>query len=198
MNKDIKSPTTRVQACKTDAITGTDTIMPNGEPSIENTDLAGKLSGLGSLCELSMVYKRTQYPNVPVDSLVSTRYKDRTANELTKCIIDFLIFSGWQAERISNTGRMIDRRETYINVVGRSRSIGGVEWIKSSGTTGTADISATIAGKSVKIEVKIGKDRQSDAQRQYQASIESSGGFYVIAKTFQGFWEWYLKSFTNE
>jgi hypothetical protein len=30
--------------------------------------------------------------------------------------------------------------------------------------------------------VKIGNDRQSEAQKAYQKSIENSGGVYVIAK----------------
>ncbi len=147
------------------------------------------------LQKLSMEYKRRRYPNVPVESIPKSIYKDNTANGLTKCVIDFLSFSGWQAERINNTGRMIDRRETYIDSIGRSRTIGGVEWIKGTGTDGTADISATIAGKSVKIEVKIGADRQSDAQQQYQAAVERAGGLYCIAVDFAQFYSWYIKTF---
>jgi hypothetical protein len=39
----------------------------------------------------------------------------------------------------------------------------------------------------VKIEVKIGKDRQSDAQKRYQENIEKAGGTYYIAKNFDDF-----------
>jgi hypothetical protein len=43
----------------------------------------------------------------------------------------------------------------------------------------------------VKIEVKIGRDRQSEAQVEYQRQVEAAGGVYVIAKTFDGFLTWY-------
>ena len=152
-------------------------------------------TGLEHLKELAMDRKRNKYPNVPGEWLPKTIYKDTTANGLTKCIIDFLNFKGWQAERISNTGRVLDTRQSYIDVLGHSRTIGSQEWIKGTGTAGTADISSTIAGKSVKIEVKIKRDRQSPAQKKYQASIERSGGLYFIAKDFEGFYQWYLKTF---
>ena len=148
------------------------------------------------LQQLAMAYKHIKYPNVPKESLPKTIYKDATANGLTKCIIDFLTFSGWQADRINNTGRLVDRRQAVTDVLGHTRTIGSVEWIKGTGTNGVSDVSATVAGKSVKIEVKIKADRQSPAQCNYQALIERSGGIYYIAKDFQSFYEWYNKNFT--
>jgi len=154
-----------------------------------------KSNAMQHLQTMAMTYKQNKYPNVPNEWLPKTIYKPSTANGLTKCIIDFLTFLGWQAERINNTGRHVDRRQTYIDVLGHSRTLGGFEWIKGTGTVGTADISATIGGKSVKIEVKIKGDRQSEAQRQYQLMIEKAGGLYVIAKDFESFYEWYYKNF---
>lgn len=139
--------------------------------------------------------KRQKYPAVPAEWLAKTKYNDRTANGLTRCVIDFLTFKGWQAERINSMGRMVDDRKTYIDVVGRYKTIGSVKWVKGTSTAGTADISATIAGRSVKIEIKIGTDRQSHWQRNYQQVIERSGGLYFIAKSFQEFYRWYIKTF---
>ena len=51
-------------------------------------------------------------------------------------------------------------------------------------TKGSADISATIHGKSVKIEIKWGHDRQSQAKAKYQSEIEKAGGIYLIVHTF--------------
>ena len=62
---------------------------------------------------------------------------------------------------------------------------------------GSADISATIAGRSVKMEIKIGADRQSEAQRRYQVAIERAGGLYVIVKDFTSFVEWYGVTFNR-
>lgn len=148
------------------------------------------------LKSLSLKTKETKYPNVPKEWLPKTIYKDKTANGLTKCIIDFLKFNEWQAERINNTGRMVDDRTAYTDVLGRCRTVGSVNWVKGTGTDGTADLSATIQGKSVKIEIKIGSDRQSEAQRNYQHIIEKAGGIYFIAKDFAQFYSWYLKTFT--
>jgi hypothetical protein len=60
----------------------------------------------------------------------------------------------------------------------------------STGTKGSADISATIRGRSVKIEVKQ-KDKQSEVQKQYQQSIEKAGGVYKIFRNFDDFIIWY-------
>ena len=139
--------------------------------------------------------KVDRYPSIEPELLALPKYRDDTANGLTKCIIDFLKLKGAQAERISNTGRMIDRRRTYTDAVGITRTIGTVDWIRGSGTDGTADISATIQGKSVKIEIKIGADRQSEAQKTYQKSVEQAGGLYVIAKDFTTFVNWYKSKF---
>jgi hypothetical protein len=65
------------------------------------------------------------------------------------------------------------------------------KWTKGTGTKGSADISATINGRSVKIEIKYGKDRQSEAQIRYQEMIEKAGGTYLIVKSFDDFIQWF-------
>lgn len=131
------------------------------------------------------------FPNVPEYALPKTEYNERSANGLTKCILDFLNLSGHQAERINTMGRMLDNRKTYTDVIGRTKTIGSTKYIPTTGTKGSADISATINGRSVKIEVKWGADRQSKDQKEYQEQIERAGGHYYIAKTFDSFFEWY-------
>jgi hypothetical protein len=127
------------------------------------------------------------YPNVPKYALSAPKYEDKTANGLTKCIIEFLQLSNHQAERINTMGRPIDNRKQVTDVIGRTKTIGSMTWGKSTATKGSADISATIQGRSVKIEVKIGADRQSQDQKIYQENIEKSGGKYWIAKNFDDF-----------
>lgn len=138
---------------------------------------------------------RKNNPTMPREWLAPRKYRDDNANSLTKCIIDFIQFTGGQAERVANMGRLIDTRHTFEDVTGRSRTIGNKKWIKGTGTNGTADISATIKGRSVKIEVKYNKDRQSEAQRLYQSHIEATVGIYIIAKTFEQFLSWYNLNF---
>jgi hypothetical protein len=152
------------------------------------------MSAMKELIELSIERNRQKYPNFPDNFRPRPKYTDKTANGLTKCIIDFLNFKGHQAERIATSGRWLDQREIVTNVVGISKTIGTGKWIPGSGTKGSADISATLKGRSVKIEVKIGNDRQSEDQKAYQQHIESAGGVYIIAKDFETFYGWY-KSF---
>jgi hypothetical protein len=138
---------------------------------------------------------RQKFPEIPPEWLAPRKYRDDTANGLTKCIIHFLKFKGQQADCINNTGRLIDNQQTFNDVTGRSHIIGQKKWIKGAGTKGTADISAIIAGKSVKIEVKIGSDRQSEAQKNYQQAIERAGGIYIIARTFEDLFNWFTDKY---
>lgn len=130
-----------------------------------------------------------------LEQVTHNKHRDDTANGLTRCIIDYLHYKGWQAERINTTGIPIDSRKQVSDITGRTRTIGSLTWRPSGSTIGSADISATINGRSVKIEVKIGKDRQSAAQRQYQAAIEQAGGLYYVARNFTDFVAWYHQNF---
>lgn len=123
------------------------------------------------------------------------KYRDDSANGLTRCIIDWIKLHGGQAERVNTMGVPVDHRRQVTDVLGHSRTIGSIEWRKGGGTVGSADISATVRGKAVKIEVKIGKDKQSEVQRQYQQAVEQAGGLYYVAKDFTSFVAWYHKNF---
>ena len=153
----------------------------------------GDKTALKALNQLADQAQRLKYPGQPY--LVAAKYSDKTANKLTSCIISWIRLHGYQAERINVTGRQIDKRQTYTDVLGHQRTIGTLKWIPTSGSRGSADISATIAGKSVKIEVKFSRDRQSEHQKRYQADIERSGGIYLIIRNFQQFYDWYKQTF---
>ena len=145
------------------------------------------------LHEIAWQEKQKRYAGQPY--LTRPEFKVTTANGLTAAIIAFLRLKGQQAERINSTGRPIDNRQTYTDVLGHRKTIGSIKWIKGTGTRGTADISATIHGRSVKIEVKIGRDFQSDHQKEYQKQVEAAGGIYFIARTFDQFHAWYKTTF---
>jgi len=136
------------------------------------------------LKDLQLQYKIAKYPTMKPEMISLNHWNDNSANELTKSVIAFLQFNGCQAERINTMG--VYRKKYRTDGV----AIGG-QWTKGTGTPGSADISATIKGRSVKIEVKYGKDRQSQAQKAYQKAIEEAGGVYVIAKDFEGFLSFY-------
>lgn len=142
------------------------------------------------LHELKLQRYAITHPNFPQDYIPKTMYKDSTANGLTRAICDFINYQGYQAERINTMGTAREKKTTAGKVI-------GVTWTKGTSTAGSADISATIKGRSVKIEVKIGKDRQSEAQKRYQENIEKAGGIYIIAKDFDSFVKWYENFIQN-
>jgi hypothetical protein len=142
------------------------------------------------LHELKVKRYAETHPNYPSDYIPKTMYKDSTANGLTRAICDYINYNGYQAERINTMGTAREKKTTAGKVI-------GVTWTKGTSTAGSADISATIKGRSVKIEVKIGKDRQSEAQKRYQENIEKAGGIYIIAKDFDSFVEWYENFIQN-
>jgi hypothetical protein len=128
-----------------------------------------------------------KYPSFPQHAIPSKTWSDNSANGLTKCVIDLINYEGYQAERISTQGTYVEG--VKIKVGENERQLKG-KYIPTQGTKGSADISATIRGRSVKIEIKQ-KDKQSEVQKQYQESIERAGGIYIIVRSFDEFVEWF-------
>ncbi len=112
-------------------------------------------------------------------------YSDKTSTGLTECLLDFLNnVKAQQAERFHSAGI------PYID-----RKTGEQRFGKPKTTSGSSDIHSTINGRSVKIEIKIGTDRQSKEQKAYQLQVEKAGGIYYIARDFASFCWWYHKTF---
>jgi hypothetical protein len=158
---------------------------------------------LTDLSELEARSRHAKNPTFPFNYLARTKYTDKTANGLTKCIVDFLNLSGHQAERIRSEGRMIDNTRIVTDVLGHSKKIGSVQYIKSSSQNGTADISATVQvfvmgrslGIACKWEVKM-RDKQSEAQAKYEQAVTTAGGKYFLVHNwaeFMGQYESVLK-----
>lgn len=139
-------------------------------------------------------------PSFPERYLPDYKNTDNSTNGLTRCVVDFLNYSGHFAERISNTGRYI-AGETIDGVNGKFTTQG--KFIKGSGRNGTSDISAKIKLPNhkfaipVSIEIKWKKDRQSSDQKKYEQDMNNVGAVYVIVKTFDGFMDWYNEFITN-
>jgi hypothetical protein len=114
-------------------------------------------------------------------------YNDRTANGLTNCICDFI-----------NHNKAIPGTANRVSSTGTARKINGKLVYTHGGTRkGTADIHAVITGRHCSIEVKIGRDTQSEAQKKEQQRVESAGGLYTIATSFPAFLTWYNKTFVH-
>lgn len=132
--------------------------------------------------------KRYAQSTVPEHARPSLVFRDSSANELTKSILAYFELIGWKASRQSSEGRYIPGKE-YTNVLNQRKQMKGT-WIpRAKAAKGCGDIRVTVPphGRTMEIEVKYGKDRQSPDQKEYQKELEAMGGIYIIAKTWDGF-----------
>lgn len=128
-------------------------------------------------------YQTTKHPNVPAYCLPSFKAKgfgDGSANAITNSIAEYITISGGFANRQQSQGQ-------YDPTLKRFRH-GTVK-------RGSSDLICLVNGKSLHIEIKFGRDKQSEDQKIYQKQIEDSGGLYFIATSFPQFYEWFTKLF---
>jgi len=152
-------------------------------------------NAIQELKKLALYDIMQRFPENPYPESLVPKLSDKKANGLTRCVIRFLQLKGHQAERIAVMGKLADNRESYIDVLGRYRVRGSTKWIPGQMTKGSADIHATINGKSVKIEIKVGRDKIRPDQVKYKQQIEQAGGIYFIATSFEQFYSWYNETF---
>lgn len=134
---------------------------------------------------------RDQYPNAYKDGfyLEPKMPKVDTANGLTTFICNYLSWMGHRATRINVMGRLIDGVEKQPS----GAKIGVKKWLPSSTRKGTADISATIKGRSVMIEIKVGRDKPRPDQLAEQERERRAQGIYEFIGTPEDFFELYDK-----
>ena len=121
-------------------------------------------------------YYKVKYPNVVADGLYCspTLPKYKTSNGLTKFITNYILWAGWRATRVNTMGRQVDGK-----------------WIPGTTRKGTADISATIKGRSIMIEIKVGKDKASEYQLKEQELERKSGGIFEFISSPEEFFTLY-------
>jgi hypothetical protein len=132
---------------------------------------------------------KERYPTAYKDGLYCKPKIPSTSksNGLTLYICNFLNWIGHRATRINTQGRLIDGKEKQSSGVVLTTK----KWIKSTTRRGTADISATINGRSVMIEIKIGSDKPSEYQLAEQAKERKAGGYYEFIKNVDDFYDLY-------
>jgi hypothetical protein len=140
------------------------------------------MSGLAELRRLACDQIRAKYPHLPEPAICPPKYETKTANGLTRAIVDFITLSGGWATRISTTGQMRPGGGTETNPA--------MKWVYGTSKLGTADIHAVFQGLHLSIEVKIGRDRQSVYQKNVEAQVTAAGGVYYLARDFNSFYEW--------
>ena len=116
-----------------------------------------------------------QHPSVPSYAKPKPKANKSKANQLTNDIIKHITLIGGWATRVNTAGRVLNGK--YI-----------------TGTTklGTPDIIACIPiGRFVGIEIKIGKDKQSDAQKQVENDIHKAQGNYYLIHNLDEWFRYY-------
>lgn len=129
------------------------------------------------------------YPKAWSDGLYSPPVipKWKTANGLTRFICNFLLWQEWRATRIASSGRLVDGTERTESGLLLSKK----KWIPGTTRKGTADISATILGRAVMWEVKVGKDKPSEYQLKEAERERKAGGHYFFVHNPKEFFEQY-------
>ena len=132
---------------------------------------------------------KVEYPHAYKDGYyLEPKYpKVDAANGLTTFICNFLHWKGHRATRVNVSGRLVDAKEKQAS----GNVIGVKKWIPSSTRKGTADISATIKGRSVMIEIKVGRDKPRPDQLSEQIRERNAGGIYEFIGTPEQFFELY-------
>ena len=113
------------------------------------------------------------------------------ATHLEKAIKEFAELLGHQCSKITTSGTFIPGKKMVgiKTSLGATQSGGGGKYIPGGSTKGVADLILTIYGLKLDCEIKYSKgDRQRDTQVKYQSAVESAGGFYMIAHSFEDFY----------
>lgn len=110
------------------------------------------------------------------------------ANGLTRAIVNYLNWMGHRATRINVTGRLVEAPERQAS----GNSIQVKKWLPSTTRKGTADISATVHGRSAMWEVKVGRDKPSEYQLAEQQREQRAGGKYFFVHDMDEFLEQYF------
>lgn len=137
-------------------------------------------TALAHLNALADQHKAERSPSFPAKFIPRSKYNDRDSNGLTTCIVNYCNLTGHFATRLASTG-------TYRADVGR--------YIPSQQRAGLPDVFAVVDGRAVFVEVKIGADRLSDAQKETIANLEKAGASVFIARDFQTFYDWFAAQF---
>jgi len=137
---------------------------------------------LEQLTELAYEDKKQKHPLVPIHALPKPKkFKDTTANELTKTILTYIRLTGNYCDRINNMGVYDKKFKGYRKANTRK----GICDIMASKKIIIQDREIAI---NVGIEVKIGKDKLSEHQLHMQEEITKSGGVYIIATNWDTFY----------
>lgn len=158
-----------------------------------NQTYKGKLEWQRRYAEAHYQHYQRNHPVIVADGHYTNPVmpKVTTANGLTKFIVNYLDWTGCHGNRIAAMGRMIKQGKDTVTPMGtiKAKSV----MIPGATKKGTADVLSVINGRSVAWEIKIGKDRISEAQVKQQQAIRRAGGYYYFVPDVDTFFTIYDK-----
>ena len=127
-----------------------------------------------SVKRLEIEYFEHKYRNstIPQQCRFKRSFRDDTANGLAGCIEAWAKIHGAFFQRQNSQGQYDSRLK---------------KWRKSGTTKGIADVQVTFKGKTFNMEIKVGKDRQSEVQKEVERKIKAAGGHYAVIRCFDDF-----------
>lgn len=128
------------------------------------------------LDQMHFEYHHVKHPNFPAEYIPKRKKGKTPANQLTSDVIQHIDMSGGWATRVNTSGRVLNGK-----------------YIPGTTKNGTPDIIGCIKGKFVGIEIKIGRDKQSEAQRKVEADIQRAKGLYIIVHNLDEWFNYYNK-----
>lgn len=110
--------------------------------------------------------------SIPVQCRFKKAFRDDTANGLAGCIEAWAKVHGAFFQRQNSQGQYDSRLK---------------KWRKSGTTKGIADVQVTYRGRTYNLEIKVGRDRQSEVQKAVEKQIKAAGGHYAVIHCFNDF-----------
>jgi hypothetical protein len=89
-------------------------------------------------------------------------------NAITRLIVDYIHY-------------IYPKSKTFKRISSEGKYRVGIGYIPSS-NKGMSDAEGMVNGKFLSLELKIGKDKQRDSQKERQIEVENDGGIYYLCK----------------
>lgn len=118
----------------------------------------------------------------------NTAHREYLSKWLEAVIVKILRSLGADPIKAPDKGTYRDNSKVVTDVVGFQRKVGSGQWTKNKNVRpGRADIKCYFNSKMHNLEIKVGKDRMSEAQKREQQRAEANGEVYMIIKTIDDF-----------
>jgi hypothetical protein len=117
-----------------------------------------------------------------------TKLNETTANGITNCIDTYCKLIGAHFNRIQSQGQYRPGHKIISGTgILRKETVTPGTWTRGTTRKGTFDAEIIHKGKVIKVEIKAGKDRLSEYQKQYMADLQAQGIICLIARDFENF-----------